>query len=240
MGDFQRFWKNKPCRKIETKIIRVPKIVKLCILSSVATLEAYKSENVKKTNCYNYKMNTIKVILEWFLIKRTAATNPRFSIFTLALLKIRASFKWSPMLASLFLKEEKRNWQTLFTIENDVHGKVYVFNWNKIGRNLDIEKLLQTKSALEKLVNWVQLNIHSERTMHQKRLRLVLNGNHSDGLISLKRLIKYNQYFWNIYEELAKKRPKILKTSEIAVFCFLVNELPIEIKSTVLLAMGSF
>ena len=65
-------------------------MVKLWIHSSVATLEAQKSESRVETNCYKYKKNTIEVILEWFLTTRTAATTPRISIITLSLLKIRA------------------------------------------------------------------------------------------------------------------------------------------------------
>ena len=60
------------------------------IYSSVATLEAFKSESGMKTNCYKYKKTTIEVILERFLTTRTAATTPRISIFTLSLQKIRA------------------------------------------------------------------------------------------------------------------------------------------------------
>ena len=40
------------------------KMVKLRFHSSVATLEAYKSESGVDTNCYKYKRNTIGVILE--------------------------------------------------------------------------------------------------------------------------------------------------------------------------------
>ena len=57
-------------------------------LQSVATLEAHESESGVETTCYEYKRNTIKVILEWFLTTRSAATTPRISIFTLSLLKI--------------------------------------------------------------------------------------------------------------------------------------------------------
>ena len=67
-------------------------MVKSRIHSSVATLEAHKSESGVETNCYIYKRNTIEVTLEWFLTTRTAATPPRIRIFTLSLLKIRAVF----------------------------------------------------------------------------------------------------------------------------------------------------
>ena len=71
-------------------------MVKSWFHSSVATLEAYKSESGVDTNCYEYNRNTIGVILEWILTTRTAATAPRISIFTLSLLKIRPVFWMFP------------------------------------------------------------------------------------------------------------------------------------------------
>ena len=56
------------------KIITVRKMVKLWIHSPVATLEAHKKESGVETQCYEYKKNTIGVLLEWFLTTRTAAT----------------------------------------------------------------------------------------------------------------------------------------------------------------------
>ena len=83
-------------------------MVKLWIHSSVATLEAHKGESGMRTNCNKYKKKTTEVVLEWFLTTRTAATTPRISIFTLALLKITAVFyKCSPMFTSLFLEDKK-------------------------------------------------------------------------------------------------------------------------------------
>ena len=67
-------------------------MVKSRIHSSVATLEAHKSESGVETNCIEYKGHTIGVILECLLTTRTAATTPRISIFTLSLLKIRPVF----------------------------------------------------------------------------------------------------------------------------------------------------
>ena len=93
LGDFHRNPKITGCRKIKTKIITVRKTVKLWILSSVATLEANKSESGVETNCYKYKTETIETNLEWFLPKRTTASTPRINIFTLSLPKIRAFFK---------------------------------------------------------------------------------------------------------------------------------------------------
>ena len=91
-------------------------MVKLWIHSSVAILEAHKSESGVETNCYKYERNTIEVTLECFSTTRTAATTPSISIFTLSLHKIRAVF--FPMFASLFLKDEKRYQQTVFPIVN--------------------------------------------------------------------------------------------------------------------------
>ena len=67
-------------------------MVKLRFHSSVATLEAYKSESGVDTSCYKYKRKTIGVILERNLTTQTAATTTRISIFTLSLFKIRAVF----------------------------------------------------------------------------------------------------------------------------------------------------
>ena len=71
-------------------------MVKWRFHSSVATLEAHKSGSGVETNCYEYKRNTIRVLLELFLTTRTAATTPRISIFTLSLLKIRPVFLMFP------------------------------------------------------------------------------------------------------------------------------------------------
>ena len=91
------------------------------------------------------------------------------------------------MFASLFLEDEKRYQQTVFTIVNYVYRKTEVWIMSKIGRNKNIEKLLQTKCALPKLPNWVQLKFYSERTTPQKRLVLVINGRYLTGLTSFKK-----------------------------------------------------
>ena len=83
-------------------------MVKLWFLISVATLEAYKSESGRETNCNKYKRNTIEVILEWILTTHTAANTPRISIITLSLLRIRAFFSNGPQcLLPYFSKMEK-------------------------------------------------------------------------------------------------------------------------------------
>ena len=69
---------------------------------------------------------------------------------------------------------------------NYIYRKAQVENMSEIGRNQDFEKLLQTESVPQKLVKLVQLKIHSERTTHQKTLRLVLRGRYEDGLMFLK------------------------------------------------------
>ena len=92
LSDFHCILKIESCQKIKTTVITFRKLVNLWLHSSVATLEAYKSETGVDTNCYKYKWNTKGVILEWILTTRTAATTPRISIFTLSLLRIRAVF----------------------------------------------------------------------------------------------------------------------------------------------------
>ena len=42
----------------------VQRMVKLRIQNSIATLEAYKRESGKKTNCYKYERNTTEMLLE--------------------------------------------------------------------------------------------------------------------------------------------------------------------------------
>ena len=86
-------------------------MVKLWFHSSVATLEAHKSESGVDTNCYEYNRNTIGVILEWISTTRTAATTPRISIFTLSLLKIRPVFLMFPNVCLLI----SRRWKKIST-----------------------------------------------------------------------------------------------------------------------------
>ena len=71
-------------------------MVKLRIYSSVATLQAHKSESVVGTKRCKYKWNTLGVLLERFLTTRTAATTASISIFTRSLFKIRAVFLMFP------------------------------------------------------------------------------------------------------------------------------------------------
>ena len=86
-------------------------MVKSWFHSSVATLEAYKNESGVDTNCYKYNRNTIGVILEWILTTRTAATTPRFCIFTLSLIKNRPVFLMLPNVCLLI----SRRWEKIST-----------------------------------------------------------------------------------------------------------------------------
>ena len=108
LGDFRWILKIENCGKIKTKSTTVRKMVKLWIHSSVATLEAHKSESGVETKCYEYKRNTIGVLLEWNLTTRTAATTPRISIFTLSLLKIRPVFLMFPNVRLLISQRWKK------------------------------------------------------------------------------------------------------------------------------------
>ena len=94
-NDFHRLLRTESYRKYKLKIITVQKKVKVWFHISVATLQAHKSENGLKTNCYNYKRNTIELLLKWFLTTRMATT-PYISICRLSLLNIRAFFQMFP------------------------------------------------------------------------------------------------------------------------------------------------
>ena len=152
--------------KIETKYITVRNMLKSRIHSSVATIEAYKSEDGVETNCYEYKRNTKRVLLEWFSTTRTAVTTPRISIFTLSLLKIRAVFFMFPnvcLLISPRLKKISTNgfhhcklhpWESL--------GLEYERNWTKTR----YRKIV----ANEKCTPEIGELSSAQRTTHQKRL----------------------------------------------------------------------
>ena len=59
---------------------------------------------------------------------------------------------------------------------------------SQIGRNWDSEKVLQTKSVVQKMVNQFQLKVYSERITQQKQNERVLNGKYLGGLISQKNM----------------------------------------------------
>ena len=166
-------------------------MVKSRIHSSVATLEAHKSESGVEANCYKYKKHTIGVLLEWILTTRTAATTPCISIFTLSLLKIRAVFLMFPNVCLLISQRWKKISKNGFH-----HCKLYPqenlsSEYEQNGTKLRYWKMFQTKSVLPKLPNWVQLKIFSERTTHQKRLEIILNERYLGRLMSRKRKIDY-------------------------------------------------
>ena len=96
-------------------------MVKLRFHSSVATLEAHKSESGVEPKCYEYNRNTIGVILEWILTTRTAATTPRINIFTLSLLKIRPVFFMFPNVCLII----SRRWKKIST-NGFHHCKLYL------------------------------------------------------------------------------------------------------------------
>ena len=97
-----------------------------------------------------------------FLTTRAASTTPRNSIFTMPRPNIRAFFIWFPKFPAEILKHEKRYPQTSFSIQNKIQRKTYAWKFGKIGREEHSEKLLQTKRAVQKPKNRVQLNFFSE------------------------------------------------------------------------------
>ena len=199
-------------------------MVKSWIHSSVATLEAHKSESGVETKCYEYKRNTIEVLLEWILTTRTAATTPRISIFTLSLLKIRPVFLMFPNVC-LLISQRRRKISTNGFHHCELHP------WESLSleceqnrTKLRYWKIVANENALPKLPNWVQLKIHSERTTHQKRLVVVLNGRYLNGIMSLKNGLIIFSYFRELSNKSPKNAQKSLKSSKIAVFRLLVNE----------------
>ena len=97
-------------------------MVKSRIHSSVATLEAHKSESGVETKCYKHKRNTIGVLLEWILTTRTAATTPRISIFSLSLHKNRPVFLMFPNVCLL----NSQKWKKISTNEFH-HCKLHLY-----------------------------------------------------------------------------------------------------------------
>ena len=119
MGDSHRILKIKSYRKNKTKSLTVRLSVELWNLSSVAILEAYKSGNGIKTDCYIYKRNTIGLFLKWFSTTRTAASTARISIFTPSLVKLRAYFKMVPNVSVPISQRWKK------TTNGFYHCKIY-------------------------------------------------------------------------------------------------------------------
>ena len=208
LSDFYRIFKVRSCWKNKTKIITVRKTLKMRFHSSVASLEECKSESGVKTTCYKFKKNTIEMLLEWFLTTQTAATNPRISMFTLSLLKIRAVFLMFPNVCFLF----SRNWKKIST-NGFHHWKLhlkeslsldYERNWTKLRywKIVANEKCTAEIGEIISVKNLLWAN-------PQKRLEIVLSGKYLVGVMSLKRWIDDIQPFWRTKEEMAKKTPKL-------------------------------
>ena len=129
-------------------------MVKSWFHSSVATLEAYKSESGVDTNCYEYNRKTIGVILEWILTTRTAATTPRISIFTLSLLKIRPVFLMFPNVCLLI----SRRWKKIST-NGFHHCKLHLqeslsLEYEQNRMNLRYWKIVVTEKCIPKIAKW--------------------------------------------------------------------------------------
>ena len=161
-----------------------------------------------ETNCHKYKRKTIGVLLEWFLTTRTAAITPRISIFTLSLLKIRAVFLMFPNVCLLI----SRRWKKIST-NNFRHFKLHP--WESLSLKYDRNR---TKLRYWKLVASEKCTpeigeLSSVKSLFwvnhaSKKTQKVLNGNHLDGLMSLRRWIDYIWSFQRTEEEMSKKRPK--------------------------------
>ena len=193
-------------------------MVKLWFHSSVATLEAYKSESGVDTNYYKYKRNTIGVILEGILTTRTAATTPRISIFTLSLLKIRAVFLMFPNVRLLI----SQRWKKIST--NDFHHCKL-----RLQESLSLEyERNRTKSSFWKIVANEKC---APEIAKLSSVKILFWANHASkkARISLKRKIfdwtnvpeKMNWLYQVILENWVRncqKTPKIAKTRQQSPF----------------------
>ena len=113
------------------------------------------------------QIQKIAVSLE-LLTARLSATTPGISRFTLPLPKIRAFFEKSSMFATKILKVWKWFRQTVCTFVNTNRKNAQFWIASEIVRNCDCEKKLQTKSALLKLMIWVQLKCYCKWSTHPK------------------------------------------------------------------------
>ena len=113
----------------------------------------------------------------------------------------QSSFQ-SHMFESQFLKNGERQQQTVGTFINYFKRKAKVWIVSRIGRKWISEKMLQTKSATQKM-NWVQIKTYSERITQQKHSRIIFNKNNSDELTSLKKRLITLSHF----RGLGKKSP---------------------------------
>ena len=182
-------------------------MVKLWFHSSVATLEAYKSESGVDANCYKNKGNTIGVILEWILTTLMAATTPRTSIFTLSLLKIRAVFLMFPNVCLLI----SQTWKKIST-NGFHHCKLHLqeslsLEYERSRTKLGYWKIVGNEKCTPEIAKLSSVKKIFWTNTHQKKLILVLNGRYLNGLMSLKRWIDI-QSFRRTEWEIAKKRRK--------------------------------
>ena len=86
---------------------------------------------------------------------------------------------------------------------------------SKIEGDWDIKNLLQTKSAQQNLVNWIQLKVYSEWTTQEKML---------DGIMSLKSELIVFSHFGGLSKKWLNISQNTLKLSKVAVYRLLVNE----------------
>ena len=205
---FSQHSKVKSCRKFKTKITTVRKMVKSWIHSSVATLEAHKSESGVETKCYEYKRNTIGVLLEWFLTTRTASTTPRISIFTLSLLKIRPVFLMFPNVCLLI----SRRWKRLLT--NGFHHcklnpeESLSLEYEQNRTNLRYWKIVANEKCIAEITKMSSVKNSFWANHASKQARISLKQKIFEGTNVLKKWFDYIHSFWRTKEEIAKKLPK--------------------------------
>ena len=102
---------------------------------------------------------------------------------------------------------------------------------SETGRIFNKEKLSQMKSAPQKLSKWVQLKTYSERTTHQKRLGLVLNGKQLDVLVLLKNWNDFISSLRRTKDEMPKKCPQLPKIVKSRNFSLISQRIAIRKQS---------
>ena len=163
------------------------------------------------------------MILEWFLTTRTAATNPRISIFTLSLLKVRAVCLMFPNVCFLISRRWKKRSINSFhpcklhpkessSLEYE-QNRMKVRYWKIVANEKCTPEIGEFSSAKNSF--WAN--------RAPKRLGVVLNRRNLDGLTILRKSKDYIQSFWRTEEEIAKKRPKkpkIVKNRSFLLFSY--------------------
>ena len=162
-GGFYCILRNRSCRKMKGKNITIRKTVKLRICSPDTTLKVHNSEKWVEENCYKNKKNTLTVKLESF----STAGTPRISLFTPPCVWNLVFFQIYPKLWIQKFQRWKKIATNFFTIKNYIWRKLSVWNMSEMRRNPGRKKFLQTKCAVQYLLNWVQLKIPSERITQQ-------------------------------------------------------------------------